>query len=98
MTWCALKLEDRFGISPPRVRRSRECDLCKRGLTPICRQQKMPGNDVHGGFASHIVVPGRGLCMVDPQRLAATGLTLQPQGGTGRKTRRGRPPRSRRRK
>jgi 6-hydroxycyclohex-1-ene-1-carbonyl-CoA dehydrogenase len=53
-----------------------ECDLCKRGLAPICRKQKMPGNDVHGGFASHIVVPARGLCEVDPQRLAAAGLTL----------------------
>lgn len=53
-----------------------ECDLCKRGLAPICRSQKMPGNDVQGGFASHVVVPGRGLCEVDPQRLAAAGLTL----------------------
>src|SRR5574340_1595488 len=33
-----------------------ECDLCHRGLSTICRQQKMPGNDVHGGFASHVVV------------------------------------------
>jgi 6-hydroxycyclohex-1-ene-1-carbonyl-CoA dehydrogenase len=53
-----------------------ECDLCRRGLAPICRRQKMPGNDMHGGFASHVVVPGRGLCEVDPQRLAAAGLTL----------------------
>jgi 6-hydroxycyclohex-1-ene-1-carbonyl-CoA dehydrogenase len=53
-----------------------ECDLCRRGLAPICRGQKMPGNDVQGGFASHIVVPARGLCEVDPQRLAAAGLTL----------------------
>ena len=37
-----------------------ECDLCKRGLATICRAQKMPGNDIQGGFASHIVVPGRG--------------------------------------
>src|SRR5512133_3008932 len=43
-----------------------ECDLCKRGLTTICRAQKMPGNDIEGGFASHIVVPARGLCTVDP--------------------------------
>ena len=35
-----------------------ECDLCQRGLEPICRSQKMPGNDIQGGFASHIVVPG----------------------------------------
>ena len=53
-----------------------ECDLCRRGLGTICRSQKMPGNDIHGGFASHIVVPGRGLCEVDEARLAAAGLTL----------------------
>jgi len=53
-----------------------ECDLCRRGLAPICRAQKMPGNDIQGGFASHIVVPGRGLCEVDEARLARAGLTL----------------------
>ncbi len=53
-----------------------ECDLCRRGLGTICRNQKMPGNDIQGGFASHIVVPGRGLCEVDEARLAAAGLTL----------------------
>ena len=52
------------------------CDLCKRGLGTICRQQKMPGNDIQGGFASHIVVPGRGLCEVDEARLAGAGLAL----------------------
>ena len=53
-----------------------ECDLCKRGLATICRAQKMPGNDIEGGFASHIVVPARGLCEVDLTRLAAAGLEL----------------------
>ena len=53
-----------------------ECDLCKRGLAPICRSQKMPGNDVQGGFATHIVVPGRGLCEVDEARLGRAGLAL----------------------
>lgn len=53
-----------------------ECDLCRRGLATICRAQKMPGNDIQGGFASHIVVPARGLCPVDETRLAAAGLTL----------------------
>jgi 6-hydroxycyclohex-1-ene-1-carbonyl-CoA dehydrogenase len=53
-----------------------DCDLCKRGLAPICRAQKMPGNDIHGGFATHIVVPARGLCAVDESRLAQAGLTL----------------------
>jgi len=53
-----------------------ECDLCRRGLTTICRAQKMPGNDIEGGFASHIVVPARGLCEVDLSRLKAAGLEL----------------------
>jgi 6-hydroxycyclohex-1-ene-1-carbonyl-CoA dehydrogenase len=53
-----------------------ECDLCQRGLGTICFKQKMPGNDIQGGFASHIVVPGRGLCEVDEARLARAGLTL----------------------
>ena len=53
-----------------------ECDLCQRGRGTICRIQKMPGNDIQGGFASHIVVPTRGLCQVDEQRLAAAGLEL----------------------
>jgi len=53
-----------------------ECDLCKRGKGTICRSQMMPGNDIQGGFASHIVVPIRGLCPVDEQRLSAAGLAL----------------------
>lgn len=53
-----------------------ECDLCKRGRGTICRAQKMPGNDIHGGFASHITVPANGLCAVDEARLDAAGMTL----------------------
>jgi 6-hydroxycyclohex-1-ene-1-carbonyl-CoA dehydrogenase len=53
-----------------------ECDLCRRGHGTICRAQKMPGNDIQGGFATHIVVPGRGLCDVDMERLERAGLTL----------------------
>lgn len=52
------------------------CDLCRRGRFAICRKQKMPGNDIQGGFASHIVVPANGLCAVDEQRLAKAGLQL----------------------
>ncbi len=52
------------------------CDLCQRGHGTICRAQKMPGNDIHGGFATHITVPCHGLCPVDEQRLAAAGLEL----------------------
>ena len=38
-----------------------DCELCDAGLETSCRNQKMPGNDFHGGFASHIVVPARWL-------------------------------------
>jgi 6-hydroxycyclohex-1-ene-1-carbonyl-CoA dehydrogenase len=53
-----------------------ECDPCRRGKGTICPSQKMPGNDVHGGFATHVVVPARGLCAVDEARLASAGLSL----------------------
>lgn len=41
-----------------------ECDLCRAGRSNICRNQKMPGNDFDGGFATHVVVPARFLCPV----------------------------------
>ncbi len=53
-----------------------KCALCQRGRGTICRAQKMPGNDIHGGFASHVVVPARGLCAVDEARLGARGMAL----------------------
>ncbi|HRP95879.1 MAG TPA: 6-hydroxycyclohex-1-ene-1-carbonyl-CoA dehydrogenase [Rhodocyclaceae bacterium] len=53
-----------------------ECELCTSGHATICRSQLMPGNDIQGGFASHIVVPACGLCPVDEARLAAAGLQL----------------------
>ncbi len=52
------------------------CDLCQRGLGSICRSQKMPGNDIHGGFASSITVPSYGLCEIDESRLTAIDMTL----------------------
>jgi 6-hydroxycyclohex-1-ene-1-carbonyl-CoA dehydrogenase len=52
------------------------CDLCRRGKATICPNQKMPGNDIDGGFATHITVPARGLCPVDEEKLAAIGLGL----------------------
>jgi len=52
------------------------CDACSRGRGTICPNQKMPGNDIQGGFASHVVVPSHGLCAVDEARLDAVGLTL----------------------
>ncbi|RME23026.1 MAG: 6-hydroxycyclohex-1-ene-1-carbonyl-CoA dehydrogenase [Deltaproteobacteria bacterium] len=61
-----------------------ECDDCKAGRPMICQRQIMPGNDRDGGFASHVVVPGRGLCPVpgapddfDAPLPGASGLTLR---------------------
>lgn len=50
------------------------CEACASGRPTICRHQFMPGNDGDGGFASHVVVPARGLCDV-PGELP-DGLTL----------------------
>ncbi len=41
------------------------CEACHNHRPTICRKQFMPGNDGHGGFATHVVVPARGLCSVD---------------------------------
>lgn len=49
------------------------CDLCRAGRENACTAQLMPGNDVHGGFATHVVVPGRHLVTL-PQDLG--GHTL----------------------
>lgn len=40
------------------------CELCNKGRSNMCQNQLMPGNDFHGGFASHIVVPHKYLCPV----------------------------------
>lgn len=41
-----------------------ECELCKKGRGNICQNQLMPGNDFDGGFASHIKVPFKNLCVL----------------------------------
>lgn len=51
----------------PAVMPCGECELCRKGRGTICRQQKMPGNHIDGGFASHLVVPGRYVCPVAVQ-------------------------------
>lgn len=54
-----------------------ECAACKAGRGTICPRQVMPGNDVHGGFASHLVVPARDLC---PVRGGDSGGTIGDSG------------------
>lgn len=41
----------------PAVMPCGECDLCLNGRQLACQHQRMPGNDIAGGFATHIVVP-----------------------------------------
>lgn len=51
-----------------------QCELCKRGRGNICQKQLMPGNDFHGGFASHAVVPSQYLVPVSESALAEHSL------------------------
>lgn len=48
----------------PAVMPCGDCPACRAGRGSVCPQQIFPGNDVHGGFASHVRVPARGLCPV----------------------------------
>ena len=50
------------------------CELCRSGNRNICRSQIMPGNDRHGGFATHLVVPARYICPVPEKALAKNEL------------------------
>lgn len=68
----------------PAVTPCGECADCRAGRPMVCARQVMPGNDVPGGFASHLVVPARGLCAVpgagedgDAPLGSAPGLTLR---------------------
>jgi 6-hydroxycyclohex-1-ene-1-carbonyl-CoA dehydrogenase len=56
-----------------------ECAACRAGRGQICATQVFPGNDVHGGFASHVRVPARGLCPIPDlgdARVNRAGLDL----------------------
>lgn len=55
------------------------CPACLAGRGQICPKQVFPGNDVHGGFGTHVRVPARGLCRVPDLANPAInrrGLTL----------------------
>lgn len=65
------------GVIIPAVIPCGKCDPCRRGIGNICAAQKMPGNDIQGGFASHIVVPAESLCEVP---LSAEGRPLGQSG------------------
>jgi len=63
----------------PAVMPCGECAACRAGRGQICPRQIFPGNDVHGGFGTHVRVPARGLCRVPDLTNAArnpSGLDL----------------------
>ncbi len=72
-------------VMVPAVLPCDECALCQKGRGNICRRQKMPGNHIGGGFASHIVVPGHYLCPVEVQSesepFGESGVTLKELSG-----------------
>ena len=51
----------------PAVMPCNNCPICAAGRQNRCLDQKMPGNSLGdaGGFASHIVVPGADMCVVE---------------------------------
>lgn len=49
----------------PAVMGCGRCAFCKTGRGNACPAQKMPGNDIDGGFASHLVVPAWPLVPID---------------------------------
>ncbi len=56
-----------------------ECEACRAGRGQICPTQIFPGSDVHGGFATHVRLPARGLCPVPDlldHGLNPSGITL----------------------
>lgn len=42
-----------------------DCDVCSAGRGNVCTRQKMPGNDLDGGFATHVTVPTTGLSIIE---------------------------------
>ena len=50
------------------------CAFCRAGRANACPDQKMPGNDVDGGFASHVLVPGAPLVDLES---APAGIDLR---------------------
>jgi 6-hydroxycyclohex-1-ene-1-carbonyl-CoA dehydrogenase len=60
------------------------CPACAAGRGSVCPHQVFPGNDVDGGFGSHVCVPAAGLCPVpdldapgtNPERLDLASLAV----------------------
>lgn len=57
----------------PAVMPCGECAFCQAGRGNACPAQKMPGNDIHGGFARHVLVPARSIISLEA---APTAINL----------------------
>ena len=49
----------------PAVMACGDCLFCREGRGNACPRQKMPGNDIDGGFATHVRVPSAALVPLD---------------------------------
>ena len=58
------KLAEGQQVIIPAVLPCGTCSVCRAGRENMCPRQKMPGNDLDGGFATHITVPSRFLVPV----------------------------------
>ncbi len=65
-----------------------DCEACRAGRHSICLQPLFLGNDLHGGFGTHLRVPAKGLCPVpdlndgnvNPNGLDLADLATVPDG------------------
>jgi 6-hydroxycyclohex-1-ene-1-carbonyl-CoA dehydrogenase len=55
-----------------------DCAFCRAGRGNACAAQKMPGNDIDGGFASHVLVPAAPLVALDeaPRSVSLDALAV----------------------
>ena len=55
-----------------------DCAFCRAGRGNACPAQKMPGNDIDGGFATHVSVPAASLVALDdaPAGFALDALSV----------------------
>jgi 6-hydroxycyclohex-1-ene-1-carbonyl-CoA dehydrogenase len=56
-----------------------DCAACKDGQGSICGKQIFPGNDVHGGFGTHLCIRAEGVCELpdlDDPKVNPAGVSL----------------------
>lgn len=61
-----VQLKTGTRVIVPAVLPCGRCAFCRAGRGNACPDQKMPGNDIHGGFATHMLVPAAPLVPLPP--------------------------------